>query len=419
MKRLPGLVYDGQHKRAVLDGYVSGTKGKVRRQRTIENVTYDQALSASKHFRAELQSGRALVGRMTLRAFLDRDFALIAAGLQDSTRKTHRSLIDRHLLRFFGETYLDAITTVRVMDFATDMRNRKLSPSYINDAVRLLKSLLRQAVERDVIGEYPIKKKIPKEKEPPLRLELKPAERARLFATFDDEAGFRRYFDEHQDPVGASERFDEARRFGRGRRGDSTATGAYFARYRELREFFIVGVETGLRNRSDLRNLRWSDVDFASGFIRLTMQKTLCEVVVPLSGACRAALLACRAKPVLSEYVFVDETGQRFSPTRIKRTFARAKKLAGIQRRLRLHDLRHSFGCRLASGGVSLQIIAKALGHTTTKMAERYARPSEEAMRAITSALDADALDSVSMGSDFSVPATDTVAPLHAGRKTR
>lgn len=45
-----------------------------------------------------------------------------------------------------------------------DMRARSCSPSYINDAVRVLKMLLRQAVERD-IADYPIKKKVPREKE--------------------------------------------------------------------------------------------------------------------------------------------------------------------------------------------------------------------------------------------------------------
>jgi hypothetical protein len=65
---------------------------------------------------------------------------------------------------------------------------------------------------------------------------------------------------------------------------------------------------------------------------------------------------------------------------------------------------------------VSLQIIAKALGHTTTKMAERYARPSEEAMRAITRALDADALDSVSIGSAPPTPPANTVVPPRAHR---
>jgi integrase len=88
----------------------------------------------------------------------------------------------------------------------------------------------------------------------------------------------------------------------------------------------------------------------------------------------------------------VDENGRRFSPTRIRRAFLLAKELAAITRRFRPHDLRHTFGCRLADRNVSLQKIAKALGHTTTRMAERYARPSEESMHDITRALDADPL---------------------------
>jgi len=159
MTRLPGFEYDATTKRAVLDGYVPGTKGKVRRRRTLDNVTRDQALAEWKKFRADLKSGRAITGPVTLGAFIDGYFDLIAAGLQESTRKTHRTLLKSHLLRYFGKTTLESITTVRVVDFATDMRNRKLSPSYINDAIRLLKSLLRQAVERDVIGEYPIKRR--------------------------------------------------------------------------------------------------------------------------------------------------------------------------------------------------------------------------------------------------------------------
>jgi hypothetical protein len=52
------------------------------------------------------------------------------------------------------------------------------------------------------------------------------------------------------------------------------------------------------------------------------------------------------------------------------------------------HDLRNKFARRLASGSVSIQVIAKALGHSTVAMSERYARPSEEAMKSILSALD-------------------------------
>ena len=72
---------------------------------------------------------------------------------------------------------------------------------------------------------------------------------------------------------------------------------------------------------------------------------------------------------------------------RLERAFATAKKLAKIKRRFRFHDLRHTFASTLACQGVALQVIAKALGHTTTKMSERYARPSEEAIRGLAAAL--------------------------------
>lgn len=225
-----------------------------------------------------------------------------------------------------------------------------------------------------------------------MRLELKVEERTRFFAAFDDEAGFRRHIETSRElgPVQPSEHFDTERRFGGGMRGDSDAAGAYFARFHELREFFIIAIETGLRAWTDLRNLAWTSIDFAGGFIRVVMQKTELEAEIPISAACREALRACQAKAVASVFVFVDANGKRFSPSRIRRAFLLAKELAGITRRFRPHDLRHTFGCRLASRNIGLQKIAKALGHTTTRMAEHYARPSEESMREVPDALDSD-----------------------------
>jgi integrase len=392
MKDLPGFNYDARRKTLVLNGYVRGSR-TVRRQRTIRNVTRDQALARWRAFRSDLETGRAIEGPLTLQQFVDRFYELISANHRPSTRATQQVLIDNHILRYFGDAHMEMITTIRVVDFMADMRQKKLSSAYINNAVRVLKMLLRQAVERDVLAEYPIKKKVPKEKEKPLRLELTRDERVRYFAVFNDEAGFRRYLDAKRKlgPVVESDAYPTPRRFGGGVRGDSDAALAAFLRFRELRELFIVAVETGLR-KNDLRNLRWDQVDLTIGFIRVLMEKTVLEAEIPISAACREALRVAEIRSGRSEYVFRDASGRRYSASRIRRAFLLAKKLAGIHRRFRPHDLRHTFGCRLASKSVGLQIIAKALGHTTTRMAERYARPSEEAMRIVVAALDGDPL---------------------------
>jgi integrase len=84
----------------------------------------------------------------------------------------------------------------------------------------------------------------------------------------------------------------------------------------------------------------------------------------------------------------LTEAGQPYSVSTINRHFKKAKTIAGIVRRFRFHDLRHSFASLLASRGVSIQVIAKALGHSSPSTSERYARPSEESLRSVTEALD-------------------------------
>jgi integrase len=240
-----------------------------------------------------------------------------------------------------------------------------------------------------VIREFPVRGRIPREKEITLRLELSDDERRRFLGAFDDESRFRRCFSESR-PEGrvvSSPHFGVPRVFGGGLRPDGEALGYYFQRFRATKPLFVVALETGLR-RSDLLGLRWRSVDFESGWIRIAMQKTKLEAVIPISDACREALLECRRGSLRAEKVFVDSEGQPLSWTTVRRHFLVAKRIAGIIRRFRFHDLRHTFGSTLASRGVSLQVIAKALGHASVRMSERYARPSMESLQAIKRALD-------------------------------
>jgi len=70
---------------------------------------------------------------------------------------------------------------------------------------------------------------------------------------------------------------------------------------------------------------------------------------------------------------------------KIRRLFKTACVEAGIDC-LRFHDLRHTVGTRLGEEGMPLQTIAKLLGHTTTRMTERYVHP-EESVKVATEVL--------------------------------
>jgi integrase len=411
MNRHPGFSYNATTKCAHFNCYVPGSAGKVRRRRTVPAETRAKALSLWRAFVDELAEEAAGKAKEetpvstplsqsaepttvpTLREFVNAMFDTIAAGLKPSTQRSHRSVIACRLLPEFGDTKIDAISSVAVLDFKVRLKNEGFSPSYVNDCVRVLKMLLHQAVERDVIPAYPLKKRVRKEKEPLLRLEMTDAERGAFLATFDDSASFAAHLASNQKKgkVATSAHFGEARVFGGGLRGDSPAARRYFARFAWLKPLFIVALETGLR-KGDLLKLTWSAVDFTEGWIRLVMEKTAFEATIPISSECHRALETCRARAVVSSFVFVDEKGHRISDTRVRRTFAIAKKLAGITRRCRFHDLRHTFASRLVSRGVNLRVVATALGHTTTEQTERYAKPSEAAMREIKTALDRKAM---------------------------
>ena len=80
-----------------------------------------------------------------------------------------------------------------------------------------------------------------------------------------------------------------------------------------------------------------------------------------------------------SPYVFNNpETGTRWVD--IKKQWARAKRLAGIKS-LRFHDLRHTYASRLIQRGVPLKTVQLLLGHTDSRVTDRYAHLAPSDLR--------------------------------------
>jgi integrase len=371
--------------------YLPGSGGETRHRATVEATTWEEAVQKWTEFRARALKGEARPGHvLTFREFIAAYMDDIAVQVSPKTATEYRRTATKHLLPVFGSTRLNEITTAAVKAFETKLKRAGYALSTVNSYVNVLLILLHRAVDDfDVLEEFPLKKRLKRKKPDPLALELTDEERARFFNAFDDDARFRAHLNARRTfgPVRTCERYPTARRFGGSVRPDGDAAADAFARLQFLKSFFIVAIETGLR-KGDLLRLSWRSVDFEQRWVNIIMQKTKLPVTVPISDACYAALQACRARGFAGEYVFTDEEGRPLSPTRVHRTFDLVKKLAGITRRLRIHDLRHSFASRLISRNVNLGVISKAMGHTTIAMTMRYARPSPEALRDIRRALD-------------------------------
>ena len=149
----------------------------------------------------------------------------------------------------------------------------------------------------------------------------------------------------------------------------------------------VVALSTGMR-KSELMNLRWSQVDLKQGRITLTMTKNGDIRVVPLTGAAQALLQEhAKVRRIDTDLVFPGKYRRRaptaspdtpleWHPIDLRGAWESALKRAEIDD-FRWHDLRHSTASYLVMGGASLAEIAEVLGHRTLAMVRRYAHLSE------------------------------------------
>jgi integrase len=153
-----------------------------------------------------------------------------------------------------------------------------------------------------------------------------------------------------------------------------------------LRALVIVAIGTGMR-RGDQLNLRWEKVDFQRNVIYVPNSKTGKDYAVPMDEDVRDVLLHLRQQGRRDEYVFINP-GSGKPYTELKKAFGTACRLAGIVG-LHWHDLRHTFGTRLAESGCSEATIAGMMGHSDPATTRRYTHATDRAKHAAVEAVKA------------------------------
>jgi len=294
-----------------------------------------------------------------------------AAGRKPSTIEAYSYWLRIHIIDHFGPTPVSEITRDDVRAFAAALERKGLAPKSRANALGTLHSLIEFALDEGwTTGENPVKR-VPK----PAIAATDPD--IHFLETEEVEALLRAVPD---DPLGRVERV-----------------------------MYLTAAMTGMR-QGELFALRWRDVDWAAQRIRVRQNYVRGEFGTPKSKrSSRSVPLANRVAGELDllfkdsarkgddDLVFAHpETGKPIDRSKLLKRFKAALRRADV-REVRFHDLRHTFGTRMAAQGVPMRVLQEMLGHRDFKTtliyadyapSEREAEWVEQAFRSTSPAVD-------------------------------
>lgn len=152
-----------------------------------------------------------------------------------------------------------------------------------------------------------------------------------------------------------------------------------------LYPLFLCAARTGLR-QGELVALQWDDVNVAGRFLEVRRSFTHGAMTTPKNGESRRvdmsrelteALQALQIDRQLETitrgweetpaWIFCDAQGARFHHNVVRKAFHALLKSAGV-RRVRFHDLRHTFASLLLQNGESPVYVKEQMGHSSIQV---------------------------------------------------
>jgi integrase len=162
----------------------------------------------------------------------------------------------------------------------------------------------------------------------------------------------------------------------------SRSRAAYIESAADVRKFLLAcapdfqqiargAIETGGRY-GDLCRLNVGDFDARAGTITFRLPKGGKAYRVHLTDEGCAFFGDLASERARGEPMFLRADGKRWGRHHQIRPMRDAVERAGLDSALTFHSTRHSYASHLVMAGVPMAVVAKALGHTSTKMCEQH-----------------------------------------------
>ncbi len=148
---------------------------------------------------------------------------------------------------------------------------------------------------------------------------------------------------------------------------------------------------TGARP-GEVYGMTWGEINLDEGiWTRSALRNKQKKIhVVPLVKDALILLKHINSQNTERNFVFPSPTSPDRPIGEVKKTWTKIIQTAEIENPIgtRLYDLRHTFATHLVASGQSLFSVGKLLGHSTTKVTERYAHADLDGLRAALGSMD-------------------------------
>jgi integrase len=294
-------------------------------------------------------------------------------------------------LHALGDEPLAKITPAKVEALAASMLRRGLAPKTVRNVLSFLHSVFEHAICRGWCAGNPVRRAA----RPKRRRAGDAAPDLQFLSVTELEAVIRAIPDEIV--------YRQPQPMRKGRRGPAPppppdVLGPV------MRVLVLTAAVTGVR-QSELLGLRWRHVDWSAQRLRVRNAWVRGEHSeegksdlstrrsVPISDRLAGELDRWSKRTVYStaeDLVFAHpQTGKPLDRSKVTRRFQQACRDAGLEP-IRFHDLRHTFGTRLAASGTPLRTIQEFLGHADAKTTQIYLHyaPSAHEVALVNEAFD-------------------------------
>lgn len=143
----------------------------------------------------------------------------------------------------------------------------------------------------------------------------------------------------------------------------------------------------GLRVR-EIVGLKIENVDSEQMTVRIQQAKGKKDRYVPLPPSVLELLREYYVAYKPKEYLFEGMTGGQYTIRSVQSVFKQAMNRAGINKKVGIYGLRHSYATHLLESGIDISFIQKLLGHKDIRTTLHYVKISDTTIGRITSPLD-------------------------------